>query len=294
MNSPTPTSGGDTRFSSDFLSPDGFPSILWEVLNSASYPTPPLYTVQLYEEHRVPRCRVWLTLEAHPLQPGWCSLDSETVGFRTNNTTQAAAMKTLTTFCGYHPLKMVMHPLGLFPAEKKDDPMWCNRVSHVKDVKDVWAMYPDLVGRVIVQCLSALYRLQALHSDAMAHLANLAQTTKLTLDCREDFVVDLSSELVEKDLQVERLSQRITTLEQQVEIRDNTIDVLENQLHDVQWELEEANDHLDMHRLEMEDNGAGSEGEEAPEELGPAPGANGTTSAMPPSPASSVSTTAQG
>jgi hypothetical protein len=32
---------------------------------------------------------------------------------------------------------------------------------------------------------------------------------------------------------VERLSQHITTLEQQVEIRDNTIDVLENQLHDV-------------------------------------------------------------
>jgi hypothetical protein len=31
-------------------------------------------------------------------------------------------------------------------------------------------------------------------------LANLAQTTKLTLNCREDFVVDLSLELVEKDL----------------------------------------------------------------------------------------------
>jgi uncharacterized coiled-coil protein SlyX len=291
MTSPTPASGGDTRFSSDFLSHDGFPSILWEVLNSTGYPTPPLYTVQLYEEHRVPRCRVWLTLEAHPLQPGWRSLDSETIGFRTDDTTEAAAMKTLTTFCGYHPLEMVMHPLGLFPAEKKDDPMWCNRVSHVKDV---WAMYPDLVGRVTVQCMSALYRLQALQSDAMAHLANIPQTTKLTLDSREDFVVDLSSELVEKDLQVERLSQRITTLEQQVEIRDNTIDVLENQLHDVQRELEEANDHLDMHHLEMEANEARSEGEEAPEELGPAPGANGTTSAMPPSPASSVASTAQG
>ena len=45
MNSPTPASGGDTRFSSDFLSHDGFPSILWEVLNSTGYPTPPLYTV---------------------------------------------------------------------------------------------------------------------------------------------------------------------------------------------------------------------------------------------------------
>jgi hypothetical protein len=165
-----------------------------------------------------------------PLQLGWHSLDSETVGFRTDDTTEEVAMKTLTTFCGHHPLEMVMHTLGLFPAEKRDDPMWCNRVSHVKDV---WAMYPDLVGRITVQCMSALYRLQALQSDAMAHLANLAQTTKLTLDSREDFVVDLSSELVEKDLQVERLSQRITTLEQQVEIRDNTIDVLENQLHDV-------------------------------------------------------------
>jgi hypothetical protein len=48
----------------------------------------------------------------------------------------------------------------------------------------------------------------------MAHLANLAQTTKLTLDSREGFMVDLSLELVEKDLQVEQLSQRIATLEQ--------------------------------------------------------------------------------
>jgi hypothetical protein len=47
----------------------------------------------------------------------------------------------------------------------------------------------------------------------MAHLANIAQTTKLTLDS-QDFVADLSSKLVEKDLQVERLSQRITTLKQ--------------------------------------------------------------------------------
>jgi hypothetical protein len=40
-----------------------------------------------------------------------------------------------------------------------------------------------------------------------------------------------------------------------------------------------------MHHLEMEANEAGSEGQDAPEELGPAPGANGTTSVMPPSPA---------
>jgi hypothetical protein len=49
-----------------------------------------------------------------------------------------------------------------------------------------------------------------------------------------------------------------------------------------------------MHHLEMEANEAESEGEEAPKELGPAPGANGTISTMPPSPASSVASTTQG
>jgi signal recognition particle GTPase len=120
---------------------------------------------------------------------------------------------------------MMMHPPGLFPAEKRDDPMWCNRVSHMKDVV---AMHPDLVGRITVQCMSALYHLKALQSDAMTHLTELAQATKITLDDREDFMVDLSSELVEKDLQVEQMSNCIQALEQQVEIRDNTIDILEN------------------------------------------------------------------
>jgi hypothetical protein len=62
----------------------------------------------------------------------------------------------------------------------------------------------------------------------------------------------------------------------------------------VQRELEEANEHLDMHHLEMEVNEAGNEGEEAPKELGPAPGTNVTASVMPPLPASSVASTAQG
>jgi hypothetical protein len=44
----------------------------------------------------------------------------------------------------------------------------------------------------------------------------------------------------------------------------------------------------------MEANEAGSKGEEAPEELGPAPGTNATASEMPPSPVSSVASTTQG
>jgi chaperonin cofactor prefoldin len=60
-------------------------------------------------------------------------------------------------------------------------------------------------------------------------------------------VVNLSFELVEKDLQIEQMGNHTRELEQQVEIRNNTIEVLENQLHDVQEELDEANAHMDMH-----------------------------------------------
>jgi hypothetical protein len=95
--------------------------------------------MQLFEEHGVPRCKVWLVLEPHPLQPEWRSLDSETLGFRAHDTTEAVAMHTLTTFCAFHPLEMATHPLGLFPAAKEDDLMWQDWVDHAKVV---WALFP--------------------------------------------------------------------------------------------------------------------------------------------------------
>jgi hypothetical protein len=116
-----------------------------------------------------------------------------------DDTTEAAPLKALTTFCGYHSLEMMMHPLGLFPAEKMDDLMWCDRVATPR----MCGMHTDLVGRIIIQCMSVLYRLQALQSDVMAHLTVLAQTAKMTLDDMDVFMVDLSFKLVDKDLQIE-------------------------------------------------------------------------------------------
>jgi hypothetical protein len=78
---------------------------------------------------------------------GWRSLDFEAVGFRVDDTIEAAALKAMTTFFEYHPLEMMMHLLGLFPDENRDDPMWCDRVRHAKDV---WAMHPDQVRRITI------------------------------------------------------------------------------------------------------------------------------------------------
>jgi hypothetical protein len=106
-----------------------------------------------------------MTLEPHPLQPGWRSLDSESFGFRADDTIEATTLHVLTTFCGFHPLEMSTHPNGLFPAEKEDDPMWKERVEHTKDV---WALYPGHTAHLMVRCMSAMYRLQALRDEAMS------------------------------------------------------------------------------------------------------------------------------
>jgi hypothetical protein len=51
----------------DGLAREVFPRVLWEVLQGAGYTMPPQYAVQLFEKHRVPCCRVRMTLEPHPL-----------------------------------------------------------------------------------------------------------------------------------------------------------------------------------------------------------------------------------
>jgi hypothetical protein len=43
----------------------------------------------------------------------------------------------------------------------------------------------------------------------MSHLMALLEATKITLDNREELVVDLSTEMVEKDLQVEQMSNEV-------------------------------------------------------------------------------------
>jgi hypothetical protein len=234
MTSHGSSEGGNALSHTDGLAREGFPRILWEVLQGAGYTTPPQYTVQLFEKHRVPRCRVRMTLEPHPLQPGWRSLDSESFGYRAEDTIEAIALHGLTTFCGFHPLELSTHPIGLFPAEKEDDPMWKDRVEHAKDI---WALYLGQTAHLTVRCMDALYRLQVMRGEAMSQLMALLEATKITLDNREELVVDLSNEMVEKDLQVEQMSNEIQELEELVGTRENTIEVLEVQLINTQQQL---------------------------------------------------------
>jgi uncharacterized coiled-coil protein SlyX len=134
--------------------------------------------------------------------------------------------------------------------------------------------------------MNALYRLQVMRGEAMSHLMALLEATKITLDNKE-LVVDLSTEMVEKDLQVEQLSNEIQELEELVGTRENTIEVLEDQLINTQQQLAEANEHLDMHHQEIQDMEAN---ENVDIEGGEEPASSLDTAGLgrPPSPESSV------
>jgi uncharacterized coiled-coil protein SlyX len=125
-----------------------------------------------------------------------------------------------------------------------------------------------------------------MRGEAMSHLMALLEATKITLDNREELVVDLSTEMVEKYLQVEQLSNEIQELEELVGTRENTIEVLEDQLINTQQQLAEANEHLDMHHQEIQDMEANADVDiEGGEE--PASSLDTTGSGRPPSPESS-------
>jgi chromosome segregation ATPase len=128
----------------------------------------------------------------------------------------------------------------------------------------------------------------------------LVESTKITLDNREDLVIDLSIELVEKDLQVEQMANHIHELEDQVEARDSTIEVLEDQLQNTHQQLVEANQHLDLHHQKIEameadraNEDVDIEGGEEPEPASSLDTAGSAHSGEPPSPESSVASFAR-
>jgi septal ring factor EnvC (AmiA/AmiB activator) len=137
--------------------------------------------------------------------------------------------------------------------------------------------------------MNALYRLQVVRDEAMSQLMALVEATKITLDSREELVVDLPTKMVEKDLQVEQMANQIQELEELVGARENTIEVLKDQMINTQQQLKEANQHLDMHHQEIQDMEANEdvdiEGGVEPE---PASSLDTAGLGRPPSPESSV------
>ena len=65
----------DGRAHSECTHWEGFPSILWEVMCDAGYPSLPHYVGDEFHEMVVARCRVHRTHAPHPFPAHWASLE---------------------------------------------------------------------------------------------------------------------------------------------------------------------------------------------------------------------------
>jgi len=147
----------DGRAHSECTHWQGFPSILWEVMRDAGYPSPPRYVGEEFHEMVVARCRVRMTHAPHPFPDHWASLELEVVGHRLVDTWEVAAMTALNKFCEKNYAAVTLAPIGLFPAEQPNDPNWLSRVGHTGYLQQNRAAETISMS---VKCMNALYRLQ--------------------------------------------------------------------------------------------------------------------------------------
>jgi hypothetical protein len=159
---------------SECLHWEGFPAILWDLLRTIGYTTPPQYAGYEFEEHGVPHCRVQLTLWSHPVYPEWSSLEAETEGFRLGDTWEASALHALVAFCEY---------MGLFPLKQQDDPLWLDRIANIVLVEHRFepggrsgpkAGLSAPVGRTVRACAEQ-FRVQSFVLCLLSRFAELAR-----------------------------------------------------------------------------------------------------------------------
>ena len=215
---------------------DGFPRRLWELLSAAGYLQPPVYDGHEFVEDGVRRCSVTMVIPQHPLN-GWEPIVTQMVGHYLLDTWELTAMRAMTTFCSSHPLEVVLTAFGLFPAPDPTDPLWLDRMAHVDVVATL-----DPVGALwtTAMCLDGLYILHTFQSYAVSQLVDQAQALHLTVQLRDEQLQEASTELKSRAALIAQLHGQVHELQDTVLDRDATINFLEDQFHDLQLDLDDA------------------------------------------------------
>nr|CAB3502615.1 unnamed protein product [Digitaria exilis] len=217
----------DVSFS-DCLGWEGFPSILWSVLQALDYPTPPQYERTLIRDRGVTRSRVRLVLYRHPPCPNSPTWTVEVHGHHMETTCELAALNGISSFVAQNQELVEHQLLGLFPPTQPDDPHWMRRYlsSPLRMAEN-----PIAAAALMMRWMRAYHRLQALLGRSQSEMLNLA--------------MDMSARA--RDIGVER-----TSLSIEVTTKDAMIADLERQLNDlhiahnnVQNELAQTRDELE-------------------------------------------------
>jgi hypothetical protein len=103
-------------------------------------------------------------------------------------------------------MEVTLAPIGLFPADQGNDPMWLDRVQHMDYLADFHAQETVLTS---VRCMNTLYHLQALLSQGLAQATDLAQAYYMMAHTRDEQIQELSKDLEDRDAHIGQLEGQI-------------------------------------------------------------------------------------
>jgi hypothetical protein len=87
------------------------------------------------------------------------------------DTFEAAALKTITTFCEQHLEEVAAYPIGLFPAVFAHDAEWNYSTNYFGHLVGNFA---EETFKVVIRYMNAQYRFQSLMQKSTNTMVNLA------------------------------------------------------------------------------------------------------------------------
>jgi hypothetical protein len=156
---------------------------------------------------------------------------------------EAAALKTITTFCEQHPIEVTAYPIGLFPAVFAHDAEWVFRTNHLGHLVGNLA---EETLKAVIRYMNAQYHLQSLTRRCMDDMVNLAQDFHRSLTLKDDQIHSLGQGIAGRDTTIGHLEVQILEGDAQILQRNTVIDFLQEQVYDLNQELGDTLGHIEM------------------------------------------------
>jgi hypothetical protein len=171
------------------------------------------------------------------------------VGYHLVDTIKTVALEAIHIFCNQHPMEVVGHPIGLFPAIDSSDPEWNFRIAHYGHMLGDSA--EETLCRTI-RFMNVQHHYQILLRCGMGQLIGIAQGHYRNADRQVTQIVELQALVTEKVEIIAARDETILHREDQINESDaiitqhNTIiEFLQEQIHDLILEVDDAHAHID-------------------------------------------------
>jgi hypothetical protein len=171
------------------------------------------------------------------------------VGYRLVDTIETAALEAIHIFCNQHPMEVARHPIGLFPTINSSDPKWNFRIAHYGH------MLGDLAEETLrgtIRFMNVQHHYQIVLCRGMSQLTSIAQGHYRNADRQVTQIEELEALVTEKEEIIAERDETIIHREDQINESDaiitqhNTIIVfLQEQVHDLILEVDDAHAHID-------------------------------------------------